>query len=122
MTIEDLKNRFLWTSEKINSWTIMKNKEGPLRGDCDDFAVTALWIAEGESMLKFWWALLTFKGVIWRVYGKTGTVSHAVLWHRRYGWIDNQNPTWNSTKHHKLSRPRLFPEALVLMFLGMFRK
>jgi len=118
--IEDLAARFVWTADKVDSFRILDAPEGPLRGDCDDFAVTALWIAEGRSMLRFWWALLTFRAVIWRVKGQRW-VSHAVLWHRKHGWIDNQNPAWSETKHHTLRWPRLLPIIAAKMLIGKLK-
>jgi hypothetical protein len=111
--IQDLALRFKWTSDgKFDSYRILDAAGGPLEGDCDDFAVTALWLAEGKSMLRFWWALLTFRAVIWYVRGK-GFASHVVLWHRKHGWIDNQNPTWGPRKF-----PMSFPAPI---FMAAFK-
>jgi hypothetical protein len=55
--IDDLATRFVWTRDRVDGWRILTAPTGPLRGDCDDFAATALWLAEGKSMLRFWWAL-----------------------------------------------------------------
>lgn len=121
MTIEDLRRRFLYTKDGIDSWRILKNPTGPLQGDCDDFAVTALWIAEGKSMLRFWWALWTGRATIWRVQGRTTQPSHAVLEHKVYGWIDNQNPTWGPNRD-VLVRRRYFPECVVKMLKGLVLK
>ena len=119
--IEDLAARFEYTSDRGDSFRILSNPEGPLKGDCDDFAITALWIAEGKSMWKFWWALLTFRAVLWRVKG-TRWVSHLVLYHREHGWIDNQNPAWSPTRHHTLRWPRLLPVIMLKMLIGKLQK
>lgn len=65
-------------------WKIMK--EPPYIGDCEDYALTLLWLISEKSMWKFWWNLITFQAQIRRV--KNGGEGHAVL---RYGtkYADN---------------------------------
>ena len=120
MTIDNLAARFKWTRDRGDSWRILSAPTGKLQGDCDDFAVTALWIAEGGSMWRFWWALLTFRAVLWVVKGRR-FASHVVLHHRELGWIDNQNPAWGA-KQDKLRYPIIFPVAVAKMMIGKFRK
>lgn len=118
----DLAKRFDYTSDKkIDSFRIMSNPTGPLKGDCDDFAVTALWIAEGKSMWKFWRAIFCGRAEIWRVKGSSW-VSHAVLYHREYGWIDNQNPMWSFECKHTLRWSRLPFTIALKMLIGKFQK
>lgn len=64
-------------------WQIMK--EPPYIGDCEDYALTLLWLISGKSMWKFWFNLLTFRAQIRHVRNDGG---HAVL---RYGnmYADN---------------------------------
>jgi predicted transglutaminase-like cysteine proteinase len=66
-------------------WKIMK--QAPYIGDCEDYALTLLWLISGKSMLKFWLNLITFKAQIRRVITKNGG-GHAIL---RYGnmYADN---------------------------------
>ena len=66
-------------------WKIMK--EHPHVGDCEDYALTLLYLISGKSMWKFWWYLCTGKAQIRRVITKNGG-GHAVL---RFGdqWADN---------------------------------
>lgn len=119
--IADLAARFKWTGDgKLDSYRILSAPEGPLKGDCDDFAVTALWLVEGKSMRRFWWALLTFRAVIWFVKGRS-FASHIVLWHRDHGWIDNQNPAWGPRKD-KLRFPVPIFMAAFKMAAGKLRK
>lgn len=65
-------------------WKIMK--EAPYIGDCEDYALTLLWLISGKSMLKFWLNLITFRAQIRRVTNEGG--GHAIL---RYGnmYADN---------------------------------
>lgn len=96
--VDTLAKRFVWTKDGVDSFRILDAPTGKLRGDCDDFAVTALWLTEGQSMTNFWLALNLRRAVLWRVKGE-GFASHMVLYHRQLGWIDNQNPEWGERKH-----------------------
>ena len=116
VSASELAQRFIWTRDKIDGWRILSAPTGPLYGDCDDFAVTALWMVEGRSLWRFWWALLTFRAVIWVVKGKS-FASHVVLWHRKHGWIDNQNPTWGPNRD-TLRYPVPLPLAILKMLIG----
>ena len=55
-------------------WQIMK--EPPYIGDCEDYALTLLWLISGKSMWKFWFNILTFRAQIRYVRNGGG---HAVL-------------------------------------------
>lgn len=70
---------------KREYWQIMK--EHPYVGDCEDYALTLLYLISGKSMWKFWFYLITGKAQIRRVITKNGG-GHAVL---RFGnmWADN---------------------------------
>jgi len=70
---------------KREYWQIMKDH--PYVGDCEDYALTLLYLISGKSMLKFWFYLITGKAQIRRVITKNGG-GHAVL---RFGnmWADN---------------------------------
>jgi hypothetical protein len=119
MTITDLVSRFVWVRDKIDSFRILSSETGPLRGDCDDFAITALWIVEGKSTLKLFEALLNGRAAIWRTYTKRGT-RHAVLWHRDYGFIDNIAPDWAENTPHTLRHKRWTVTVAIKMLIGLF--
>lgn len=65
-------------------WKIMK--EAPYIGDCEDYALTLLWLISEKSMWKFWLNLITLRAQI--RYVKNDGGGHAVL---RYGnmYADN---------------------------------
>jgi hypothetical protein len=113
--------RFVWTPDgKLDSFRILSDELGKLRGDCDDFAVTALYEVEGKSLWRFWWSLITLRAVLWYVKGE-GFASHMVLYHKHLGWIDNQYPEWGDKKH-TLRFPTLFPWVALKMLLGKIKK
>lgn len=116
--IDDLRNRFVYTSDKlVDSVRILSAPTGPLRGDCDDFAATALWLAEGQSMWNFWGALLSGRAAIWRTRTAEGA-NHAILWHRSYGWIENGRPRWRDAPAADLTlRYKRWPITVALKML-----
>lgn len=118
MTLDDLNKRFVWTQDHwVDSWHIMQG-DGPLRGDCDDYACTALYVVCGENIFKFWFMLLTFQAVIWFVYSPDGG-RHVALWVRGKGWIDNWYTSFGPLKHTKRF-PAIMPIPVIKLFLGLF--
>lgn len=82
-----LNNRFTYLGEDGDSWSFLA-ADGPVSGDCEDYSLTLVWLWEGQSMLRFWWALLTFKYVFWLCISPQGD-AHLVTWCRGRGWTDN---------------------------------
>lgn len=120
--LDDLRERFLWTREKLDGWFLLDDPEGTLKGDCDDFALTALWIMCGRSKIKMWWKVLTFRAVIWYCLSKRGN-GHAVLWMKGHGWIDNMFPNWSKEfKHKNKVFPFTAPHMLMKMLVGKISK
>jgi predicted transglutaminase-like cysteine proteinase len=62
-------------------------KEHPYIGDCEDYALTLLYLISDKSMWKFWWYLCIGKAQIRRVITKNGG-GHAVLRFEKH-WADN---------------------------------
>lgn len=88
---------------KGNRWTgWWLRSPDDFRGDCEDFALTRLYHAEGCSWWRVVWAILVFRAVFWQcdshITQDTSMPTHAVLWHREYGWTDSNvgNRHWHS--------------------------
>ena len=89
--MEDFARRFRYREDgRIDSFRIIWRPEGEMHGDCDDRAVTSLWLVEGRSMIRFWLALISGRAAIWRCTLPDGG-RHAILWHRGHGWIEQGN-------------------------------
>lgn len=83
-----LNRRFLYVGDAgFDRWRIL-NGAGALEGDCEDYAITLIWLAEGLSLWRFWWALITFRYLIWFGRSPRGR-GHVMLWVRGRGWTDN---------------------------------
>jgi len=115
-TITELNRRFEYQGDgKFDTWEIL-DQDGKLKGDCDDYASTALYVVEGCSVRKWWKSLITFKAVIWyvRTDNKEG---HAMLWHKDYGYIDNITKKWSKKPPFKKVFPYIIPLVAFKMAL-----
>lgn len=122
----DLNDRFTYQGERRETWRILTGP-GKVRGDCEDYALTLVWLAEGRSLWRFWWALLICRYVIW--YCKSpGGGGHAVLWCRGAGWTDNIMRDFVidrkklKSKGYGLRFPMILPLVVLKMLQGRFRK
>lgn len=115
----DLKARFTWRPDNwIESYHILP-AHGPVRGDCDDFAMTVGYELSGRSFIKFLWFMITFQHVYWIVRDPTGG-PHMCIWARGYGWSDNWHSQWNqAVTPHKKRYPMPWPIVLVKLGMGL---
>lgn len=114
--IADFVARFRWTADTRDRWAVLSqpDHEGYFRGDCEDFALTTLWLMCGKSWLKLWLSVVMCRAVIWHC--RWDGEGHVALWVRGHGWIDNIHPWWSEHKKHRLSFPYVAPLlALVLL-------
>lgn len=104
MTLDDLATGFAYTSDKMDTWRILDVSD--LRGDCDDFACTALYIATG-SLWSFWVSLVFGSAKIHYVTTVSGG-GHAVLeyeglyidnWSRKYVTRQCMKDTYGHSFH-----------------------
>ena len=119
--LDDLRKRFGWKAEKIDGWRILNAPQGYLIGDCDDFALTALWIMSGRSLWRMWFNILTFRAAIWYCISERGN-GHTALWMKGHGWIDNMYPHWRYKMRHKKVFPFTAPHMLLKIAIGKITK
>lgn len=95
--IEDLNARFTYASDGDQhgdrpAWFVLTD-DGPVKGDCEDYALTLAWLECGRSWPRFLWSLLRGRWQIWS--GTAGDTRHAVLRDGRTGeWADNIWREW----------------------------
>lgn len=120
--LEYLGQNFEYVSDgKLDNWRIMPMDN--LKGDCDDFAVTALYLACDRSLVKFWFMILTFQALLWHMRSPAGG-GHLVLWLRGHGYIDNWDCQWVTKEYlleqgYKFRFPFIFPFCAMKMFFGV---
>lgn len=113
MNLTQLNERFEYTKDQGERWTILTNPTGPLKGDCEDYSLTLLWLESNKSMIKFWLNIIFCRYIIWFcTYDGEG---HVVMYRRKQGWIDNIQQQWNRElpKNYKLKWPMIAPLVLV---------
>lgn len=108
--LADFIARYRWRADARDNWNLLDSpsSDGLFHGDCEDFALTVLWLMAGRSWLRVWWLVLTFQAMIWNVRAPSGE-THAILWMRGHGWIDNIFPWWSDQCLHRRRFPYLAP-------------
>lgn len=113
----DLNARFTYRRDTGESWRVLTGG-GPVEGDCEDYSLTLIWLAEGRSWVGFWRALISFKYVIWFCHAPNGE-GHAVLWCRGQGWTDNiqRRIVARLPEGYRLRVPYLVPQVALKFLL-----
>ncbi len=129
--VEKVASKFKYTSDKKlrlgDAWFVMHERDGYLRGDCDDFSLTTIWEICDRSVLKFiWFVVITHQYQMW--YCTSGNGNPHIVGYARGLWFDN----WSKqalTKHeflestkHKLRFPYPSPTILIFMLIGAFKQ
>jgi predicted transglutaminase-like cysteine proteinase len=110
-SIEQLNNVFKYRPEQKDSWTVL-TEQNPY-GDCDDYAITAMFILAKNSWFRMLVNVLTLQTVMWMVKTQQGEW-HMALWVRGKGWICNIYPSFGPCKHNK-KFPYILPLFLVAL-------
>jgi hypothetical protein len=126
--ITALKDDFEYTidnPERLDPWFIMKKVDGKYRGDCDDFALTAIWHICKKNIFLF---ILNFMILnryhIW--YAKIGNDGHAVAY-AKGKFFENRYARLMSRQELKendirLIAPLFFPFIALKLIIGLFYK
>jgi hypothetical protein len=58
--VKYVRERFEFRADPrfLDYWSVMKEVDGKMQGDCDDFALTSIWKMCDESILKFIWNVI----------------------------------------------------------------
>jgi hypothetical protein len=112
--LDDLRARFVYKQDTGDRWAILRAAKGPLLGDCEDFALTALWLICGRSEWRMAWWIATFRACLWHT--TIDGDGHMMLWVRGRGWIDVRNPQFGPRKYRK-KFPYLLPAYVVAMLV-----
>lgn len=120
-TISDLNWRFRYEADRTDGWTALQGED--LRGDCDDYALTAALIMADWSWLRFWFHVLTFQTRFHHVRARHNGESHLVLYVRGPGYIDNIYREWMTSNPHPKNFPwvALPPIVALKILAGKFR-
>lgn len=59
LTLDELKKDFEYEADKKEGWQILER--GKLKGDCDDYGMTAAYIVSDSKLARFWLNIFTRK-------------------------------------------------------------
>jgi hypothetical protein len=91
LALAPLNKRFLYSEDKpIDTWRVMTEDGEIWKGDCDDYAVTALWLLCGASQKDFVKALVSGDAELWYVVTSKGERHMALCW--KGMWVCNIYP------------------------------
>ena len=114
--LDDLHRRHEYTRDRRDRWTLLTAPEGPLKGDCEDWAYTVLWLCAGGSWRRFWTMILTREADLWWTKFHGTGEPHVMLWVKDRGWTDSYYREWSvAAKHPPLRRYGPVKLALTLL-------
>lgn len=120
--LADLHGRFVYRRDTNgDDWRLLV-RPGRVYGDCEDFALTLLWLLCGRSVPRMFLSILTFRAMIWICTAPSGEL-HAILRYKGW-WADNTMPDWYRTKDmpHRLKWPTPWSVILAKMLWGSIRR
>jgi hypothetical protein len=87
-----MRDKFEYRADRkffvIDSWSVLKERSGSYFGDCDDFALTTIWLINDESLFKFLWnTCIVFKHRLHKVRTESG--GHHIVAQVGDLWFDN---------------------------------
>lgn len=90
--VAEFSERFEYISDRNHydqrdAWYIMESKDGKFYGDCEDYALTLLYLLCNRSLFKFWFYLFTRRAKLQYCKTKRG-VGHGVLVYKSK-YVDN---------------------------------
>lgn len=105
--IAHVNQRFRYTADPrsffTDYWFVMQDRDGVMQGDCDDYAITVLWLLCGGSFWQFVWNVLVLHQYrLHRVRTRNG--EYHVVTQVGNTWYDN----WT---RRAVSREQLFAET-----------
>lgn len=118
--LEYLAENFEYKSDgKLDNWRIMPKDD--LRGDCDDYGVTALYILSDHNLLKFWFNILIFRAIFWHCLSPRGRPHMVLQFEGKYidNWDKKLLPKSSfDEKGYKFNYPMIIIFPIVKMSVG----
>lgn len=120
--------RFKYLTDKRlalgDGWFVMREVDGYLRGDCDDFALTSIWECCDRSILKFiWFVIISHQYRFY--YCTSGQGNPHIVGYAQGLWFDNwtkqaltKDEFVERTKH-QIKHMYFSPTVLWFMILGL---
>jgi hypothetical protein len=119
--------RYLYDKKMIigDSWFVMDERNRIMRGDCDDFAITCLWLICDRNIFKFIWNVLILHR--YRTYlAITTTNERHLVGYAKGLWFDNwskeamSKDAFLQRTNHKIKYPIFSPAIMFYLLIGLF--
>lgn len=118
-----LNSKFVYTAETsrwIDKWRILRGTD-KLYGDCEDYALTLMWLVYNQSVIKLLVNLTLCKFVLWHVTSPSGE-GHAIVRYKQlyYDNIQRRGVTKDDllAQGYKFKFPMLFPYAYLRLVIS----
>lgn len=116
---EIVNRKFRYQADgKFDQWSVLDINRTTIQGDCEEYALTLIWLAEDQNIFKFLLSLILMRYVIW--YAKTPTgEGHAILYNRTNKmYIDNIKKDFHTKTQYKRDEfkfilPLIFPVVFI---------
>lgn len=111
----------------IDTWSVMKFKDGNYSGDCEDFALTVLWYYFGQNFFRFFFNIFILHSVgLYHVKTKNG-VGHFVcrvedLWFDNFTMKPLPKKEFFEKTKHKMKLRYILPIMIFQPILGYFKR
>jgi hypothetical protein len=127
--VDYVSSRFRYLADKKliygDSWFVMDERDGVMRGDCDDFAITCLWLICDRNIFKFILNVLILHR--YRMYFSISpNKENHIVGYAKGLWFDNwslsalpKEEFLKKTKH-KIKLPYFSPIIVVFLLIGLF--
>jgi predicted transglutaminase-like cysteine proteinase len=129
--VETLGKNFVYDWDKkyiIDHWSVMKpGPDGKYRGDCDDFALTALWKICDENLFKFILNVLILHRYR-MIFAKTPNGEGHLVGYAKGKYFDNwtrqamDKEDFLRETGHKMKFPVLSPISIWYILVGLFTR
>jgi len=124
-----VSTRFKYLADKKliygDAWFVMDERDGVMRGDCDDFAITCLWLICDRNTFKFIWNVLILHR--YRIYfcltpnGGRHAIGYASgLWFDNWSLSALPKKDFIEKTKHRIKFPFINVLIIIWMFIGLF--
>lgn len=99
---ELVRQRFVYRAEKGDPWRVLNTRgSGAIKGDCEDYSCTVLWLMCDRSIWRFLGEFLTGKARMWFCISPAGERHHVLEAGGLY--LDNLRKAWGSREEYNRS-------------------
>ena len=128
--VQYVSSRFVYRPDRLkifDSWRVMKETDGKLVGDCDDFAITVFWQLSNNNLFVFLFHLLiTHRYRLYNV--RTIDDEPHIVGSYKGIWFDNitrqpmNKDQFFQTTDHQYRFVVIGPITLIYLAIGLFLK